>query len=136
MQQLVAAGTSGYLVKQTAAADLVKAIREASKGNVFFSPTITQRLMDHYRGTLVSGVPVRKGTDLLTSRELEVLQLVAEGKANKQIAAELGVNIKTVETHRQRLMNKLHIHDIAGLTRYALAKGIIEGGGAARSSQL
>jgi DNA-binding NarL/FixJ family response regulator len=126
VRQLAEAGTSGYLVKQTAAADLVKAIREARKGNAFFSPTITQRLVEQYRGRLTSGVPVRQSTDLLTSREVEVLQLIAEGRANKQIAGELGLSIKTVETHRQRLMNKLKIHDIAGLTRYALAKGIIE----------
>ncbi len=126
VRQLAEAGTSGYLVKQTAGADLVKAIREARKGNAFFSPAITQRLVEHYRRTLTTGVPVRKSIDLLTSREAEVLQLIAEGKPNKQIAAELGVSIKTVETHRQRLMNKLHIHDIAGLTRYALSKGIIE----------
>jgi DNA-binding NarL/FixJ family response regulator len=134
VRQLAEAGTSGYLIKQTAAADLVKAIREARKGNAFFSPAITERLVAHYRGTLTAGVPLRKSADLLTSREAEVLQLIAEGKANKQIAGELGVSIKTVETHRQRLMNKLHIHDIAGLTRYALSKGLIEGTTAARSS--
>ncbi len=126
VRQLAEAGASGYLVKQTAAADLVKAIREARKGNAFFSPTISQRLMEHYRRTLTTGVPVRKTDDLLTSREAEVLQLIAEGKANKQIAAELGVSIKTVESHRQRLMNKLNIHDIAGLTRYAISRGIVE----------
>jgi DNA-binding NarL/FixJ family response regulator len=64
----------------------------------------------------------------LTSREIEVLQLVAEGRANKQSADELGISIKTVEKHRQSLMNKLQIHDTAGLTRYAIAAGIIEGG--------
>lgn len=127
VRQLAEAGTSGYLVKQTAAGDLVKAIREARKGNAFFSPEITERLVAHYRGTLAAGVPLRKSADLLTSREMEVLQLIAEGMANKQIAGELGLSIKTIETHRQRLMNKLHIHDIAGLTRYALSKGIIEG---------
>ena len=62
----------------------------------------------------------------LTSREAEVLQLVAEGSANKQVAAELGISIKTVEKHRQRLMDKLNIHDTAGLTRYAIATGVIE----------
>jgi DNA-binding NarL/FixJ family response regulator len=64
---------------------------------------------------------------LLTSRESEVLQLIAEGKPNKQIAAELCISIKTVEKHRQQVMNKLHIHDVAGLTRYAISKGIVEG---------
>ncbi len=126
VRQLAEAGTAGYLIKQTAAADLVKAIREARKGNAFFSPAITQRLVEQYRGTLAAGAPPGKSTDLLTSREAEVLQLIAEGKPNKQIAGVLGVSIKTVESHRQRLMNKLNIHDIAGLTRYALSRGIIE----------
>src|SRR5258708_4000718 len=126
VHQLTEAGAAGYLVKQAAATDLVKAIREAKKGNAFFSPAISKQLMEHYRQTLIHGVAVRKRTDMLTSREAEVLQLVAEGYANKQIASELGINIKTVEKHRQQLMNKLDIHEIAGLTRYAVAKGIVE----------
>jgi DNA-binding NarL/FixJ family response regulator len=132
VNQLTEAGAVGYLLKQTAAADLIKAIREARKGNAFFSPAISKRLMERYRETLVRGVPVRKQSDMLTTREAEVLQLIAEGKANKQIAAELSVSIKTVEKHRQQLMNKLNIHDIAGLTRYAIAKGVIEAGARGR----
>ena len=69
---------------------------------------------------------MKKRTDHLTSREAEVLQLIAEGQANKQIAAELCISIKTVEKHRQQVMNKLNIHDVAGLTRHAISKGIIE----------
>ncbi len=126
VQQLTDAGAAGYLVKQTAANDLLKAIREASKGNAFFSPSIAKRLRDQCREAFVSGQPVKKRTDFLTTREAEVLQLIAEGQANKQIAAELFISIKTVEKHRQQVMNKLGIHDIAGLTRHAIAKGIIE----------
>ncbi|HEY1173671.1 MAG TPA: response regulator transcription factor [Verrucomicrobiae bacterium] len=126
VHQLTEAGACGYLVKQTAANDLVKAISEARRGNAYFSPSISKRLLDHYREAFVKGTPVSKTGDLLTSRESEVLQLIAEGKANKQIAAELCISIKTVEKHRQQVMNKLHIHDIAGLTRYAISKGIIE----------
>ena len=133
VQQLTEAGATGYLLKQTAAADLLKAIREVRRGNSFFSPAISKRIMDHYRETLLKGVPVRKSSDLLTTREAEVLQLIAEGKANKQIAAELSISIKTVEKHRQQLMNKLNIHEIAGLTRYAIAKGVIETGAAVRA---
>src|SRR5229473_2726548 len=133
VHQLTEAGAAGYLLKEAAVTDLVKAIREARKGRTFFSPAISKRLMAHYRETLVKGVPVRKRTDLLTSREAEVLQLIAEGKANKQIAAELNLSIKTVERHRQRLMNRLGIHDIAGLTRYAISKGVIETGRAVQS---
>src|SRR5438309_466202 len=125
VQQLTDAGASGYLVKQTAAQDLVAAIREAKKGNAFFSPAISKRLLEHYRATVNRPAGEAKRPKL-TPRELEVLQLIAEGYANKQIAGELFISIKTVEKHRQQLMHKLDIHDVAGLTRYAIAKGIIE----------
>ena len=122
---LTDAGASGYLVKQTAAQDLVAAIREAKKGNAFFSPAISKRLLEHYRASTGKPAGARKSPKL-TPRELEVLQLIAEGYANKQIAGELFISIKTVEKHRQQLMHKLDIHDVAGLTRYAIGKGIIE----------
>jgi DNA-binding NarL/FixJ family response regulator len=126
VQQLTEAGAAGYLVKQTAANDLLKAIREAHRGNAYFSPAIAKRLRDQCREAFSSGQPVKKRTDYLTTREAEVLQLIAEGRANKQIASELCISIKTVEKHRQQVMNKLGIHDVAGLTRHAIAKGIIE----------
>jgi DNA-binding NarL/FixJ family response regulator len=126
VQQLIEAGAIGYLVKQTAANDLLKAIREAVKGNAYFSPSISRRLLDQCREAFEKGSPVRKSGPHLTSRENEVLQLIAEGQANKQIAAELNISIKTVEKHRQQVMNKLNIHDVAGLTRHALSRGIIE----------
>jgi DNA-binding NarL/FixJ family response regulator len=123
--QLLEAGATGYLVKQTAAADLLKAIREVHEGNPFFSRAIARRLRQQDREAFIGGHPAMK-IARLTSREAEVLQLVAEGLANKQIAAELSISIKTVEKHRQQAMNKLNIHDIAGLTRYAIAKGWVE----------
>src|SRR5213592_836663 len=126
VHQLTEAGAAGYLLKQTAASDLIKAVREARKGNAFFSPAISKRLLDHYREAFMKGIPVQRRTEPLTSREAEVLQLIAEGKPNKQIASELSISIKTVEKHRQQVMNKLNIHDVAGLTRYAISKGIIE----------
>ena len=126
VQQLIEDGATGYLVKQTAANDLLKAIREAKKGNAYFSPSISKRLLDQCRDTFSRGAPVKKKTNTLTSREAGVLQLIAEGYANKQIASELSISIKTVEKHRQQVMNKLNIHEIAGLTRYAVSKGIIE----------
>lgn len=125
VQQLTEAGASGYLEKQTASNDLLKAIREAFTGNAFFSPLVAKRLRDHCRQRLAVGQR-RTRSDYLTTREAEVLQLIAEGRANKQIAAELCISIKTVEKHRQQVMNKLGIHDVAGLTRHAIAKGIIE----------
>ena len=126
VQQSTEAGAVGYLVKQTAANDLLMAIREAQKGNAFFSPGIAKRLRDQCREVLTSGKSVQRRADYMTTREAEVLQLIAEGRANKQIAAELFISIKTVEKHRQHVMNKLGIHNVAGLTRHAISKGIIE----------
>ncbi|HVV00464.1 MAG TPA: response regulator transcription factor [Verrucomicrobiae bacterium] len=125
VSQLMDAGASGYLIKQTAANDLLKAIREVSRGNAFFSPAIARRLRDQCREAFTTGHLPRRGGEL-TSRESEVLQLIAEGFSNKQIAAELSISIKTVEKHRQQVMNKLNIHDVAGLTRYAISKGLVE----------
>jgi DNA-binding NarL/FixJ family response regulator len=134
VQQLTEAGAAGYLIKQTAANELLKAIREAHRGNAYFSPSIAKRLRDQCREAFVSGQPTRRRTDQLTAREAEVLQLIAEGRANKQIASELCISIKTVEKHRQQVMNKLGIHDVAGLTRHAIAKGIIESSAGLRAA--
>jgi DNA-binding NarL/FixJ family response regulator len=125
IQQAIAAGAAAYLLKQTAAADLVKAIREVRKGNAYFSPAIAKRLREQTCQT-EPGETIKTPDAELTPREAEVLQLIAEGFANKQIAAELGLSVKTVEKHRQQVMQKLNIHDIAGLVRHAAAKGIIE----------
>src|SRR5215831_2577170 len=86
--QLTEAGAVGYLLKQTAAADLIKAVREAKKGRTFFSPAISRRLLDHFRDRCFGGISAKKARDPLTSREREVLQLIAEGRLNKQIAGE------------------------------------------------
>ena len=125
VEQMMRAGATGFLMKQTAANDLLKAIREVYRGNSFFSPAIAKRLRDQCRQALTDGASSRKSGDL-TSREAEVLQLIAEGFSNKQIASELTISIKTVEKHRQQVMNKLNIHDVAGLTRHAIAKGMVE----------
>ena len=119
-------GAVGFLLKQTSSHDVCRAIREIQKGKTFFSPSIAK----HF-GRLNPTLSGRTGTlnptlAQLTSREMEVLQLIAEGKANKETAAELGIGIKTVEKHREHLMDKLDIHDTAGLTRYAISAGIIE----------
>ena len=126
VDQVIALGAAGYLIKQTAANVLPKAIREVAKGKTFFSPSIARRL-DHQNQTMPDrdGL-LKKKISQLTSREMEVLQLIAEGNANKQTASELGIGIKTVEKHREHLMQKLNIHDTAGLTRYAISAGIIE----------
>jgi DNA-binding NarL/FixJ family response regulator len=119
------AGVAGFLEKQTSAEILTKAIREVAMGNTFFSPSIAKRILTQVRPRNRNGL-IKSNRRRLTSRESEVLQLVAEGSANKQVAAQLGISVKTVEKHRQHLMDKLNIHDTAGLTRYAIAAGVIE----------
>ena len=126
VEQVIALGAAGYLLKQTSAHVLSKAVREVQKGNTFFSPSIARSVHTTNGQSPVHGALIKKKAARLSSREVEVLQLIAEGKANKQVAAELGISVKTVEKHRQRLMEKLDIHDTAGLTRYAIAAGIIE----------
>jgi DNA-binding NarL/FixJ family response regulator len=126
VEQATAAGAVGYLIKQASSHALCEAIREVQKGNTFFSPSIGKHLKHQYENSAkAAGLSKKRGAGL-SSREVEVLQLIAEGKANKESAAELGISIKTVEKHRQRLMEKLNIHDTAGLTRYAVSAGIIE----------
>jgi DNA-binding NarL/FixJ family response regulator len=126
VQTAAESGAAGFILKQNPAQDVYRAIREVHQGKTFFSSDVV-RHFDHRKP------PLRGGTDgrnpkpaLLTPREVEVLQLVAEGNANKQTAAELGISIKTVEKYREHLMEKLDIHHTAGLTRYAISAGIIE----------
>ncbi|MEO5711862.1 MAG: response regulator transcription factor [Luteolibacter sp.] len=127
VDQVMALGASGYLIKQTAFHVLPEAIRQVHQGKTCFSPSIgKRRLQQERKEDKPSEAAAKKDSPLLTSREMEVLQLVAEGKANKETADELHISIKTVEKHRQNLMEKLNIHDTASLTRYAIAHGIIE----------
>ncbi len=126
VERVMELGAAGYLIKQTAAHILPTAIREIHRGKLFFSPTITKRLPNHQKKSPAAGSSAKKNPANLTSREMEVLQLVAEGKANKESADVLHISIKTVEKHRQKVMEKLNIHDTASLTRYAIAHGIIE----------
>lgn len=119
-------GASGFLVKQNSGDVLVHAIKEIAAGRPFFSPSIAIRQRKSNEKARLSGTPCGKPERPLTKREAEVLQLVAEGLANKQMATELGISIKTIEKHRQQLMDKLDIHDTAGLTRHAIATGVIE----------
>jgi DNA-binding NarL/FixJ family response regulator len=127
VNQVLALGAAGYLIKQTASDVLHEAIRQVHNGKPFFSPSISRRRLQHEIKLHARGDLPGKAARDLTTREMEVLQLVAEGKANKETAAELNISVKTVEKHRQSLMEKLNIHDTAGLTRYAISAGIIEG---------
>jgi DNA-binding NarL/FixJ family response regulator len=126
IEQVATLGGAGYLLKQTSASHLCSAVREVHAGRTAFSPAIVRRLSQAEETSLARGARHQPKLARLTSRETEVLQLIAEGQANKQAAAELGISVKTIEKHRQRLMEKLHIHDTAGLTRYAIAAGVIE----------
>lgn len=125
--QFMALGAKGYLIKQSGADLLAEAIRGVYLGKTCLSPTISRRLHHHELKEQAGGeLHAKEDASRLSSREAEVLQLIAEGKANKETADELHISIKTVEKHRQSLMNKLNIHDTAGLTRYAIAAGVIE----------
>jgi DNA-binding NarL/FixJ family response regulator len=126
VDQLMALGVVGYLTKQTSAEIVARAVREVYSGGTFFSPSVAKHLRDHYQKMPLSSRSFKRNKIRLTSREAELLQLIAEGHVNKQIASVLDISIKTVEKHRQHLMEKLHIHEIAGLTRYAIAAGVIE----------
>jgi DNA-binding NarL/FixJ family response regulator len=126
VQNATDSGAKGFLLKQTSSHVVCEAIREVQKGNTYFSSSLAKRLHEQDRKSLGRSEMSKPRTARLTSREVEVLQLIAEGKANKQTAEELGIGVKTVEKHREHLMEKLNIHDTAGLTRYAISAGIIE----------
>lgn len=117
-------GAAGFLLKQTSAHEVSRAIRLVASGQTYFSPAVGERLDRLRQRSTRNGNNPR--LERLTPRETEVLQLIAEGKANKETASILGIGIKTVEKHREHLMSKLDIHDTAGLTRYAIGAGIIE----------
>ncbi len=125
LDRVLTCGAKGYILKKSSAAVLAKAIREVAKGGFFLDAEIARRRSPGKTGK--DGATQKPDGITLSSREAEVLQLIAEGVANKNIADELHLSIKTVEKHRQRLMDKLHIHNTAGLTRYALVQGVIEG---------
>jgi len=117
--QAISVGVKGYLIKQTAASELIIAIREVHRGNAFLSPAISRILVDTHRKGIA------KKSFFLTVREKEILELVAAGKTSKEIADNLCISARTVHKHRQQIMEKLDIHDIASLTRYAMEKGMI-----------
>lgn len=117
VREALAAGASGYLVKDSAADELVEAIRVVARGERFLSPAVAH--------IAAKGGVAATPLDRLTTREREVLQLIAEGNSNKAIAARLTLSVKTIEAHRTNLMAKLDIHDTASLTRFAIARGLV-----------
>lgn len=121
----VRAGAHGYLLKDGAAQELANAIRAVRNGEAYFSPAVAARLSAAVRGD-IEREQRRTNLDLLTGREREVLAGIAKGLTNKEIAAELGISHRTVETHRESLMRKLGIRTVAGLTKFSLEAGLIQ----------
>src|SRR5579862_3104488 len=124
VDEMVGAGVIGFVSKRSAATLLPEAIRAVRAGRNFCSPEVAKRMQARRDASLRLGRPGGNPFEL-TSREEEVLQLIAEGLPNKGIATHLGISIKTVEKHRQKVMDKLNIHETAGLTRYAIKKGMV-----------
>ncbi len=124
IRQVLKAGASGYVLKHAAASELVEAIRAVHRGDAVLSPTITRRVIEEY--LRANGAQTAPASSELTPREREVLQLIAEGYTNKQIAEILSLSVKTVQTHRASLMQKLNLHDRSDLIKYAIQKKIIE----------
>ncbi len=118
------AGVRGYLLKDSAESDLVRAVRSVAERKSFFSPAVSKVLLDDYMQKL-KRTGAEDSYDLLTPREREVLQLVAEGKSNKEVAATLNLSVHTVETHRSNIMEKLKLKSLPELILYAVRKGII-----------
>ena len=113
-------GAKGFVTKTHAAEDLVQAIRDAVRGKMYLSPEVSRAVVEAYQAKEALLM------DPLTPRERQVLQLVAEGKTTKEAAATLQISVKTAETHRTRIMEKLNVHETAGLVRYAIRRGIIQ----------
>jgi two-component system response regulator NreC len=120
----LSAGAKGYLLKDSAEEDLVRAVQVAAQGKPFFSPAISEKLLEDYMRYLQQR-GLKDSYDLLTDREKQVLQLLAEGKSNKEVAALLNLSPYTVETHRTHIMQKLNLHNTAEIVLYAVRKGII-----------
>lgn len=134
--EMLAAGAAGYVTKQAAAEDLVSAIRAVAAGQVYLQPTLARWLLDDYR-RLLNQVPAdgrsalqneagNKALEVLSDRERQVLELVADGLTNPQIGEQLGISYKTVARHRERIMNKLNLHSSAELVKFAIRTGLID----------
>jgi len=118
------AGARGYLLKESAEGDLINAIRLVSEGKSFFSPAVSRMLVEDYVRQLQDR-HIEDSYELLTTREREILQLIAEGKSNKEVANMLNLSLYTVETHRSNILNKLNLHSVPELILYAVRKGVI-----------
>jgi len=120
VREILRAGAKGYLLKDAFDQDLVNAVRAVAAGQGYLSPAVSEAVLSDYRKHVTDPL------DLLTSREREILQLLAEGKTNKEIAGLLGLSVYTVDAHRGRIMEKLNLHSIGELVRYAVRKGLVD----------
>ena len=120
VREILRAGARGYLLKESLATDLVTAVRAAAAGEAYISPAVSNAVLDDYRRHVTNPI------DLLTSREREVLQMLAEGKTNKEIAVVLNLSVYTVDAHRGRIMEKLNLHSINELVRFAVRNGMVD----------
>jgi DNA-binding NarL/FixJ family response regulator len=120
IHEALEAGVKGYVLKNQVANDLIQAIRQVGRGEFYLSPGISRAVMEAFRNKS------ERPADPLTARERQVLQLIAEGKSTKDTASVLGISVKTAESHRMRLMQKLDIHETASLVRYAVRRGLIQ----------
>ena len=124
VSEMLRVGASGYILKTAAATDLISGIRAVHQGDVYLYPSIARKLVEEYLEGVKEGRE-RKSYDSLTQREKEILQLIAEGKTNKEIATMLFISLPTVRSHRAHLMEKINVHDRSELVRYAIRKGLI-----------
>jgi two-component system, NarL family, response regulator NreC len=120
VQEALEAGVKGYVLKNQVASDLLLAIQQVSRGGVYLSPGVSQAVVQGYRSKS------ERRPDPLSVRERQVLQLIAEGRSTKDVASLLGISVKTAESHRSRLMQKLDIHETASLVRYAVRRGLVQ----------
>ena len=120
VREILRAGARGYLLKDSVAADVVAAIRAVARGESYLSPAVSNAVLDDYRKHVTNPI------DLLSSREREVLQMLAEGKTNKEIAVILNLSVYTVDAHRGRIMEKLNVHSINELVRFAVRNGLVD----------
>lgn len=120
IHEALKAGVRGYVLKSQVATDLIHAIHEVSRGGFYLSPGVSHAVVEAYRGRS------DRASDPLSDRERQVLQLIAEGRSTKDVASLLGISVKTAESHRSRLMQKLDIHETASLVRYAVRRGLVQ----------
>ena len=134
--EMLTAGASGYITKQSAAEELVSAIHTVANGNVYLQPALARWLLEDYRRLLARTPPATastseeralgKGLEVLSNRELQVLELLAQGLTNPQIGTRLGISPKTVARHRERIMGKLELHTTTELVKFAVREGLIQ----------